>query len=85
MSTSVIIHIDGIVFEELSPFEARLAGQAFATELGKMFEIKGLPDFLARNTAVQTLSLEGFEIPPAARPQAIGRELARAVYGGLRA
>jgi hypothetical protein len=84
MGTAITVAIDGIVFHGLNAFEARLAGRAFAAEFGRMLERQGLPDILAQNTSTPTLLVDGFQIRLADRPQAIGQQLAKAVYGGLR-
>ena len=78
---SVRIDVEHIVFEGLSPAEARAATASFRVELHRLLEIHGVPDALSGMGGRPVLQREALWAPGSA-PAEIGRGLARGIIGG---
>jgi hypothetical protein len=77
------LHIDELVLSGFEPRFRRRIGEAFAAELTRLFDERGIPARLLRGEGAEALSLQPAAIAPRARPEEVGQKLAGAVYEGF--
>jgi hypothetical protein len=77
------LHIEELVFHGFSRADRYRIGQAVEHELGRLFTEQGMPPSLARSGEIASLDGGSFEARPGSGTEAIGAQVARAVYGGL--
>jgi hypothetical protein len=80
----VEITVDRFVVEGLDGDSARTLGRAFETELGRLFELEGIPAALERGGEQPPINITDFPLSSSTRPNAAGRRLASAVYRELK-
>jgi len=78
------LHIEELVLEGFHPADRRRLGAAVERELARLLTERGLPPGLARGADLPRLDGGSFPAPPGARPEAVGRQVAAAVFGGLK-
>ncbi len=83
MEPSLDLRIDELVLEGLTAGDARRVGGSTALVLQELFDREGVPAALTTAGAVVALDAGTFALPRGARPEAVGRLLARAVYRAL--
>ncbi len=67
-------------FDAAGAFEV---GAAVETELARLLAERGLPDGLAADGKLASVSAPEIELTPGLTPQEAGRLIARAIYDGL--
>jgi hypothetical protein len=77
------LHIEELVLHGLAPADRYRIGEAAERELGRLFSEQGLPSSLLGESTQGRLDGGSFEITQDASPDAIGVQVARAVYGVL--
>jgi hypothetical protein len=77
------LHIEELVLHGFVPSDRYRIGEAVKRELTRLFAEQGTPSSLARGREVARLDGGVFEVWPYSRAEAIGAQVARAVYGGL--
>jgi hypothetical protein len=83
------LHVDELVLHGVSPGDRHGVGAAVGDELSRLLTANGLPSALARGAAsggidrIDAGSFERSADGPAARPAAVGAQIARAVHRGL--
>ncbi len=80
LNAPVELHIEELVFEGLSPAEARRAGAALQAELARLFSERGLPAGFRGCSAVETLDGGVIDLRPGLRPEAVGQLVAQRLY-----
>ena len=75
------VDVEHVVFEGLSPAEARAATASFRAELQRLLETGGVPDAWNAAGARPVLRLNA-SWAPGSRPAEIGRGLARGIVQG---
>jgi len=82
---NVILHIERLVLDgiDLEPAHHPAMQAALAAELGRLVARGGLGPSLAAGGALPSLPPGAFELSGAGNPRRLGRQIARAVYGGL--
>ena len=82
---NVRLHIERLVLDglPLAPGQAPLVQAAVETELARLLATGGVAPGLSGLGAVPALRADGLQIAPGAAPAGIGRQIARAVYGGI--
>jgi len=81
---NVDLHIEELVLEGFRPSDRHRIGAAVERELGRLLAERGVPAALTTNADVPRLEGRSFTAPAGARPEAVGRQIAGAVYGGMR-
>jgi hypothetical protein len=81
---NIDLHIEELVLEGFRPADRHRIGAAVERELARLLAERGLPAGLAQGTDLPRLDGGSFEAKPGARPEAVGRQVAGAVYGGLK-
>lgn len=82
-SGNIDLHIEELVLHGFEPDDRHRIGRVFEHELGRLVAERGAPPSLARSGEVPRLDGGSFEAKPGSGAQAIGVQVARAVYGGL--
>ncbi len=79
------LHIERLILDglPLEPGQGRVVKAAVEAELTRMIAGQGISSELMTGGAVPSVSANGIQIAPGAKPAVIGREIARSVYGGL--
>ena len=80
---NIELYVEELVLHGLSPADRYRIGQAVEHELVRMFAERGAPSSLAQGSEIERLDGGAFEVRQSAKAEAIGVQVARAVYGGL--
>jgi hypothetical protein len=80
---NVELHIEELVLHGFAPGDRYRIGEALERELARLFAERGVPAALAANEKVGRLDGGEFAGQPGARAEAVGAQIAQAVYGGL--
>lgn len=80
---SLELHIEELVLRGFAPGDRRDIGEAAERELSRLFAEQGVPPSLARGREVARLDGGAFEVKPGSGAEAIGFQVAQAVYGGF--
>jgi hypothetical protein len=83
MDHAIELHIERLVLHNLPALDRGALGAAVERELVRLLAEGGLPGPLAQGGARAQLSGGEFELAPGAGAEAIGAQVARAVYGGI--
>ena len=81
---SLRLHIEEVVLHGFDPRGRYAVGDAVQRELTRLLTERGLPSSLGAAGAAERLDGGAFHAAPDSRPQALGAQVARAVYGGLK-
>ncbi len=82
--TGIELHIEELVLHGFPTADRyRIAG-ALECELRRLFAEQSVPPVLARGGEFRRLDLEAFNVPRGSKADAVGAEVAREVYAGLR-
>jgi hypothetical protein len=81
--TNVELHIEELVLHGFASGDSYQIGEAVERELAHLFTEEGTPPLLAQGNEIERLDGGAFEVKPGSKAEAIGAQLARAVYGGL--
>lgn len=77
------LHIEQLVLHGFAPGDRHRIADAVERELARLFVEQGVPPSLANGGEAALLDLGGFEVVPGSRVEAIGSQVAQAIYGGL--
>ena len=78
------LHIEELVLDGFRPSDRHRIGAAVERELARLLTERGLPARAGARGGPAGLDGGSFEAKPGARPEAVGRQVAGAVYGGLK-
>lgn len=80
---AVELHIEELVLHGFAPQDRYRIGSAVEAELACLFTEQGVPSSLTRSGEMAHLDGGKFEVAPGSTAEAIGDQVARALYGGL--
>ena len=80
---AVELRIEELVLHGFAPGDRDLIGGAVERELARLFAERGVPPALLRGGELAGLDGGSFTTAPGAAAEAIGAQVAWAVYGGL--
>ena len=80
---NIELHIEELVLHGFAPGDRYRIGEAVERELARLFAEQGVPPSLAPGGEVASLDGGAFEVEPGSTAEAIGVQVAQAVYGGL--
>jgi hypothetical protein len=80
---NVELHIEELVLHGFPPGDRYGIGEAIERELSRLFTEQGVPPSLAQGGAAARLDGGSIEVLPGLKADAIGVQVAQAVYGGL--
>jgi hypothetical protein len=77
------LRIEKLVFYGVAPGDRSRIGKAVMQELSRLFAEQGTLPSLAQGGEIASLDGGSFEVKPGSNAEAIGVQMARAVYEGL--
>lgn len=80
---SVELHIDELVLHGFQPAQRYAIGDAFERELARLFNERGVPPGTREAIEIAEVNAGTIHLSAGANDEATGRQLARAIYGGL--
>lgn len=83
ISRNLELNIEKLVLYGFVPADRARIGAAVQQELTRLFAEQGVPPSLKRGGAISHLDAGTFEMSSAAKPDAIGIQIAQTIYGGL--
>jgi hypothetical protein len=81
---NIELNIEELVLHGLSPGDRHRIGEAVEQELTRLLADRGVPQSLERGGEIASVDGGAIEVATGSRAEAIGAQVARAVYGGLR-
>jgi hypothetical protein len=78
------LHIEELVLEGFPASDRHRIGAAVERELTRLLTERGLPPGLAAGGETARIDGGSFEAKPGGRAEAVGRQVAGAVYGGMK-
>ena len=81
--STLSLHIEELVLHGFASIDDNRIGEATQRELARLFVQQGVPRSLASRTTVDLLDGGALEIASASKPELIGTQLARAIFGVL--
>lgn len=81
---SIELNIGELVLDGFADVDRWRTGESVGRELAKLFRVHGVPPALAGGLEMARLDGLEFNLAADAQPEAIGEQIARAIYGGLR-
>jgi len=81
---NIRLHIDDLVLEGFPPGDRYRIAAAVEAGLASHFAEHGVPPGLVTGGTIPSLDGGAFNIASGARPEAIGAEVAKSLYGGLK-
>ncbi len=82
--TTVELHIEELVLHGFAAADRYRIGETAERELARLFAEEGVPAALTSGLDVQHLDAGTFHVAAHSKAEAVGAEVARAVYGGLK-
>lgn len=83
ISRNVELYIEELILHGFAPSDRYPIGEAVEQELTRLLTVQGVPPSLAQGKEVASLDGGSFEVTAGAKPEAIGNQVAQAIYGGL--
>lgn len=84
MKPNIELHIEELLLQGFEPCHRYRIGQVMEGGLARLLAEDGVPASLAGGGRVARLDGGAFEVVAGAAPEAIGVQVARAVYGGVK-
>jgi len=81
---NIELNIDELVLHGFAPGDRYRIGEAVEQELTRLLADRGVPQSLERGGEIANMDGGAIEVTTGSRAEAIGAQVARAVYGGLR-
>jgi len=80
---TVSLHIETLMLGGFPPGDRYRIGEAVQRELERLVSTQGLAPLLAREGEIARLDGGAFQVAPSIKADAIGSQIAQAVYGAL--
>lgn len=77
------LQIDELILHGFPVSDRHLISAAIQQELAKLFAERGVPRSLSQGGTIHQLDGGKFEMPAGTRADAMGAQIAQAIYGGL--
>jgi hypothetical protein len=84
MKQNIELHIEELVLHGFAAKDRYAIGEAVQRELTRLFTEQGVHPSLGKGHEVAKLDGGAFQVKEGAKADAIGEQVARSVYGGLR-
>ena len=81
---NIELHIEELILEGFAPGDRYRIGEAMEHELTRLFSEQGVPSSLAQSGEVARLDGGAFHVAFGTNAEAVGKQVAKAVYGGSR-
>jgi hypothetical protein len=83
MNINLELHIEELILHHVPPHQQDLIGAAIEQELTRLFSEQGVPPTLAKGGQMGQIDGGAFNVAPNATADAIGSQVAQAIYGGI--
>ncbi|MEI2579944.1 hypothetical protein [Scytonema sp. PRP1] len=83
ISRNIELHIEELVLHGFARQDRYRIGDAIQQELTRLLNEQGVPPSVAGSGEIARLDAGTFEVKAGAKPEAIGVQVAQAIYGGL--
>ena len=80
---NVELRIEDLVLRGFAPGDRYRIGVAMERELARLFDEQGVPPSLAQGSEIERLDSGAFEVAHGSKSEAVGAQIAQAIYGGL--
>jgi hypothetical protein len=80
---SLDLYVEELVLHGFPAGDRYVIAEAVERELARLFTEQGASSFLAQGGTIDRLNGGSFAVAPVAKPEALGAQIAQAVYGGL--
>ena len=77
------LHIEELIIDGAITADRPRIARAIEHELGRLIAERGVPATLSASSVMPRLDGGHFTVAPGARPETVGRQVARSVYRGL--
>jgi hypothetical protein len=79
----VELNIEELILHGFDPRDRDRIGQAIEREMMRLFSVQGIPQSLKLSYTAENIDGGLFEMAPGLGAEAIGRNVAQSVYGGM--
>ena len=83
MRENLELHIDELILHGFPQGDLHRIGSAVENELARLLEESGIPESLTTRGGAENIDAGAFEVSGNSMPDAVGSQVARAVYRGL--
>ena len=80
---NIDLHIEELVLDGFAPTDRRAIAEAVQRELTRLLTDQGIHPSLSNGYEAERVDGGAFHVQPGARGNAIGTQVAQAIYGGL--
>lgn len=77
------LNIEQLILHNVSPGDRYRISDAIQNELSRLFAERGVPPALIKGKNAARIDAGELKIAPGAKPEAIGVQAARSIYGGF--
>ena len=81
---NIELHIKELILHGFAPHDRHLIREAVERELTHLLAEQGVPPSLAQGGEISVLGSGNFEVVPGSKIDAIGSQMAQAIYGGIK-
>ncbi len=81
---NIELHIEELVLHGFPPKDRHLVGEAVQRELTRLLSERGIPSSLSKGGEIARLDGGSFSVKQGSKADAVGRQVAQAVYGGMK-
>jgi hypothetical protein len=81
---TIALHIEELILHGFAPADRNGIAAAIERELARLFAEQGMPPSLGQDDDMVQLEGGSFKLVPGSRPDAIGAQVARAIYRGMK-
>jgi len=78
------LHIDELILHGFAPGDRYRIAESLELELKRLLAEQGTPPLLRENQALTQIDAGSFEVAPNSRPEAVGTQVAYAIYRRLK-
>jgi hypothetical protein len=79
----ISLHIEELILEGFGAGDRHRIADSLGCALERLLLSQGVPAELAESREVETINARPFDVMPHAKPEAIGSQVAQAIYRGL--
>jgi hypothetical protein len=81
---NIELHIEELMLDGFAPGDRYTVGKAVELELVRLLTEQGMPAPMTHDRNIARLDAGSLDVTPGSQPDAIGSQIAQAVYGGLK-
>jgi hypothetical protein len=81
---NIELHIEELVLHSFPAKDRHLVGEAVQRELTRLLSERGIPSSLSKGGEIARLNGGSFNVKQGSKADVVGRQVAQAVYGGMK-